>query len=112
VTVGIDPEDYVIGDDATIEDADLDQDAIYLRDGTRLTERRAEQVAERTLAEIRHRNLVPGRKSLTGGSTHSPRVQFRVPDSLRERAEQRAAAEGKSLSALAREALEHYLEAS
>jgi hypothetical protein len=88
-----------------------DQDAIYLPDGTKLTEPLAEQLAEQTLAEIRRRNLVPGRKSLTGGSAHSPRVQFRVPDSLREKAERRAVAEGKTLSALAREALERYLEA-
>jgi predicted HicB family RNase H-like nuclease len=110
--MGIDPEDYVIGPDTTIEDADLDKEEVYLRDGTRLTEQRAEQIAKQTLAEIRRRNLVPGRKSLTGGSTHSPRVQFRVPETIREKAEQRAAAEGKSVSALAREALERYLEAS
>jgi predicted HicB family RNase H-like nuclease len=35
-----------------------------------------------------------------------------VPENIRAQAEQRAAAEGKSLSALARDALEHYLEAS
>lgn len=72
----------------------------------------AEQLARQALAEVRRRNLVPGRKSLSGGSVHPPRVQFRVPEAIRERAEQRAAAEGKSLSALAREALERYLEAS
>ena len=108
----IDPKNYVVGPDATIDDVDLDEEEILLRDGTRLTEQRARQIAEQALAEIRRRNLVPGRKSLSGGSAHSPRVQFRVPDSIREKAEQRAAAEGKSLSALAREALERYLEAS
>ena len=95
-----------------LEDVDLDEEDVRLPDGTRLTEQRAGQLARETLAEIRRRNLVPGRKSLSGGSVHSPRVQFRVPEAIRERAEQRAAAEGKSLSALAREALEHYLEAS
>ena len=94
------------------EDVDLDDEEIYLCDGTRLTEQRAEQIAADTLAEVRRRNLVPGRKSLTGGGVHSPRVQFRVPENIRAQAEQRAAAEGKSLSALARDALEHYLEAS
>ncbi len=107
-----DPKDYVVGPGAIIEDVDLDDEEIYLRDGTRLTEQRAGQIAADTLAEVRRRNLVPGRKSLTGGGVHSPRVQFRVPENIRAQAEQRAAAEGKSLSALARDALEHYLEAS
>ena len=110
--MGTDPKNYVIGPDATIDDVDLDEEEVFLPDGTRLTEQRAGQIAAETLAEIRRRNLVPGRKSLTGGSEHSPRVQFRVPDSIREKAEQRAAAEGKSLSALAREPLERYLAAS
>jgi hypothetical protein len=37
-------------------------------------------------------------------------VQFRAPENIRAQAEQRAAAEGKSLSALARDALEQYLD--
>jgi predicted HicB family RNase H-like nuclease len=110
--MGADPKDYVVGPEAVIEDVDLDDEEIYLRDGTRLTEQIAEQIAADTIAEIRRRNLIPGRKSLTGGSVHSPRVQFRVPENIRAQAEQRAAAEGKSISALAREALEHYLRAS
>jgi predicted HicB family RNase H-like nuclease len=110
--MSVDPTRYTIGPDAVIEDVDLDEEDIRLPDGTRLTEQRAGQLAQEALAEIRRRNLVPGRKSLSGGSVHSPRVQFRVPEEIRERAEQRAAAEGKSLSALAREALERYLEAS
>jgi predicted HicB family RNase H-like nuclease len=109
--MSVDPTRYTVGPDAEIEDVDLDEEEVHLPDGTRLTEQRAEQLARRALAEVRRRNLVPGRKSLSGGSVHSPRVQFRVPEAIRERAEQRAAAEGKSLSALAREALEHYLEA-
>lgn len=62
-----------------------------------------------TLAEVRRRNLVPGRKSLTHGDVHSSRVQFRVAESPRAAAEERATQEGASLSVLAREALEHYL---
>jgi predicted HicB family RNase H-like nuclease len=110
--MSVDPTRYAVGPDAVIEDVDLDEEEVRLPDGTRLTEQRAEQLARQALAEVRRRNLVPGRKSLSGGSVHSPRVQFRVPEAIREQAEQRAAAEGKSLSALAREALEHYLEAS
>jgi predicted HicB family RNase H-like nuclease len=49
------------------------------------------------------------RKSLTSGATHSPRVQFRVPEAVATQAQDRARAEGKSLSELAREALLRYL---
>jgi predicted HicB family RNase H-like nuclease len=100
-----------IGPGTTIEDIDLDAEEVYYH-GERLTEARAAQLARDTLAEARRRNLIPGRKSLTGGAVHSPRMQFRVPQDLREEAERRAAAEGKTVSALAREALEQYLRAS
>lgn len=105
----IDPKTYVVTPDTTISDVDLDAEVVRLTDGRRLTDELAEELAEQALAEARRRNLVPGRKSLTGGSTHSPRVQFRVPEPLREAAEQRAAQEGVSLSVLVREALERYL---
>lgn len=50
-----------------------------------------------------------GRRSLTGGHSHSPRVCFRVPEDLRDAAEQGAAREGKTVSELAREAVQKYL---
>jgi predicted HicB family RNase H-like nuclease len=105
----IDPSKYTVTEADTIDDVDLDVEVVRLKDGRLLTDELAEQLAEETLAEVRRRNLTPGRKSLSGGNIHSPRVQFRVPESLRAVAEQRAAAEGVSLSTLAREALEHYL---
>lgn len=49
-----------------------------------------------------------GRPSLTGHG-ESPQVRFRLSTSLRDRAAERARTEGKSVSQLAREALEHYL---
>ena len=100
--------DYVVGADASIIDVDLDADVVTVK-GRRLTEAGAEQLARQTLAEARRRNLIPGRKSLTEGSTHSPRVQFRVPEAVATQAQERARAEGKSLSELAREALLRYL---
>lgn len=105
----IDPSEYVVTEDDTISDVDLDTEVVRLKDGRRLTNELAERLAEETLADARYRNLVPGRKSLSGGAIHSPRVQFRVPDALRAAAEQRADEKGVSLSELAREALEHYL---
>lgn len=95
---------YTIG-----PDVDLDAEEVHEPDGTRLTEQRAEQIAEETLAELHRQRLIPGRKSLSGGNVHSPRVQFRVPDRIRDAALHRAEEEGVSLSALAREALERYL---
>jgi hypothetical protein len=107
----IDPKDYAIGPDATISDIDLDTEEVYYH-GERLTNERAEQLAKEGLAEARRLNLVPGRKSLTGGSIHSPRVQFRVPEKILAAAERRAESEGVTLSVLARQALEKYLDPS
>ena len=105
----INPREFVIGPNATVSDIDLDVEVVHLSDGTTLTEAKAEQLAAEILAEARRRNLVPGGKSLNGDGSHSPRVQFRVPEEIREQAQSRAAAEGISLSALARRALERYL---
>lgn len=52
---------------------------------------------------------VRGRPSLTAPGEKSPTVHFRVPARLRSVVEQRARREGKSVSALAREALERYV---
>lgn len=52
-----------------------------------------------------------GRPSLTGRAAASPRVSFRTTDELRARAEERAEREGKTVSQVAREALEHHLDA-
>ena len=100
----------IFGPGSAVSDIDLDVEEVHLPDGTRLTEAKAEQLAADVLAEVRRRNLVPGGKSLNGDGSHSPRVQFRVPEEIRELAQSRAAAEGISLSALARRALESYLE--
>jgi predicted HicB family RNase H-like nuclease len=96
--------EYVVG-----PDLDLDKEEFILKDGRRLTNELADQIADETLAEVRRRNLIPGGKSLSGGGVHSPRVQFRVPQDLREQAERVAEDEGVSLSALARHALEDYV---
>lgn len=53
----------------------------------------------------------PGRPALTGEGP-SPAIAFRLPAALRERAEAVAAEEGKTVSQLAREALESRIEAS
>lgn len=105
----IDPNDFVVTADTEISTIDLHREEFTLRDGRRLTEELADQLAHQAQDEIRRRNLVPGRKSLSGSGQHSPTIRVRVPEQLREQAERRAADEGVSLSALTREALEHYL---
>jgi predicted HicB family RNase H-like nuclease len=80
-------------------DVDLDEDDVRLADGTRLTEHRAAEIVE----EVRRRG---GRPSLTGEAAVSPRIAFRVTPGVRDRAARIAAREGKTISQLAREALE------
>ena len=80
-------------------DVDLDAEDVRLADGTRLTEQRAGEIVD----EVRRRG---GRPSLTGEAAASPRIAFRVTPGVRDRAAQVAAREGKTVSQLAREALE------
>lgn len=89
---------------------DLDTEEVYYH-GERLTKERAAEIAEEVLAKARRENLIPGGKSLSGGGKHSPTVQFRVPERLREALDERAASEGVTPSRLARKALEEYLNA-
>ena len=86
-------------------DIDLDTEVVILPSGQRLTN----EVADEIVAEVRAKS---GRPSLGKAGTRSPAVAFRLPAELRAKAEQLAAAEGKTVSALAREALEARLNAS
>jgi predicted HicB family RNase H-like nuclease len=77
--------------------------------GTAVTEALAEKLAdeaERGYDLSRGRRV--GRPSLAGRGA-SPRVNFRTTPALHDRARRLAAKEGKTVSALAREALEEYL---
>ena len=80
-------------------DVDLDAEDVRLAHGTRLTEQRSAEIVD----EVRRRG---GRPSLTGEAAASPRIAFRVTPGVRDRAAQVAAREGKTVSQLAREALE------
>jgi len=80
-------------------DVDLESEDIRLADGTRLTRARAQQI----VGQVRHAG---GRPSLSGASTRSPQIAFRVPAEIRDQAAQAAAEEGKTISQLAREALQ------
>lgn len=83
------------------------------RSGTVITEEIAEQMAEEFEREgfdpskVERRYV--GRPSL-GPAGHSPRVSFRVPPDLYKAAWARADKEGRSLSDIAREAFNRYMD--
>lgn len=86
-------------------DIDLDEEVVLDSAGERITEKRAEEMAEHALRQVRR-----GRPSLTGGRRHSPQISFRVPEQTARQAAEVAERQGKTLSQLGREALELYLE--
>ncbi|MFD6197209.1 hypothetical protein ACFWE3_10945 [Mycobacteriaceae bacterium NPDC060252] len=68
------------------EDIDLDAEEIHVN-GQRLTEEMAEAIADEAARVSRERsnaNLIPGRKSLSGEGKHSPTVQTRVPQWVKD----------------------------
>lgn len=89
------------------------EEQFVTRSGMVLTEEIAEQMAD----EIERNPPDPsklerryvGRPSL-GAAGHSPRVSFRVPPDLYKAAWARADKEGRSLSDLAREAFNQYMD--
>lgn len=87
------------------EDIDLNAIDVRLPDGTRLTD----AVADAIVTDVRQR---AGRPSLTGEAAVSPRVSFRLTPETLHKAAAVASQEGKTISQLAREALEARLRAS
>lgn len=83
---------------------DLETEQLDLPDGTRLTDARADALATEVLRTARR-----GRPSLTAPGRRSPQLRFSVPDGLRNELQRRAERERRSVSEIAREALEQYL---
>lgn len=101
----IDPSRYTVTDDTEIvTDIDLDAEPTTAATGERYTEAEAEAYTEQRAAEARK----GGRPSL-GNRGASPQVAFRIPAELRAAAEAVAAQEGRTISAIAREQLERYV---
>lgn len=95
-----------ITDDTPIgPDVDVEREIVRLADGTRLTG----DVAEGIVEQVRRS---AGRPSLSGEAAASPQIAFRVARSVRDRAAEIAAREGKTISQLAREALEERVASS
>lgn len=87
-------------------DIDLDQEEVYLADGSRLSEAKAEELAEWALEQRRSRR---GRPSITGGEMHTPNLTVRVKPSARAALEQIAVAQGRRLADVSRDALDEYI---
>lgn len=83
-------------------DIDLDLEVVLDKDGTRITEKRAQEIAREVINSV-------GRPSLTGPATHSPEVKARVPRRLKVALEREAERRGQTPSALLRQALEEFL---
>ncbi len=90
---------------AKSDEIDLEHEDVRLPDGTRLTD----DVANAIVNDVQRK---AGRPSLTGASAVSPRVSFRLTPEVRDRAAAIATEEGKTISELAREALEARVRAS
>lgn len=92
---------------ADISDIDLAEEDFQFQ-GRRLTEKRAEQLAEKAFHPSD--NLIPGRKSLSGADTHSPVVQARVPATVHANLQALADRRSVSVSKLLREAIDAFME--
>lgn len=99
---------YVPGE-STVEDIDLDETPLFI-DGERYTE--ADAVRDSEEAERRYRaGLIPGGKSLSGGSIHSPRFQVILGEAIADKVRQAAAEEKVSVSRWIRHTVEEKLAA-
>ena len=87
------------------KDVDLGKTVVLDKQGNRLTNARAEKIAQEIVKQA------TGRPSLTGPKKVSPEVKARVPQKLKVRLEREAKRRGETASVLIREALESYLSA-
>jgi len=88
---------------------DLDETVIHDQTGRRVTE--ADVEAEYQEALARRQNLVPGGKSLSGGSTHSPRLHVVVSREVEAKIRQEAQRSHMSVSRWLRRTVEEKLAA-
>lgn len=82
------------------------------KSGTRLTRKKLKELVAEAEAgfdpsELEMIPWPPGRPSLDEGI--SPQISYRIPATLFEKARTRARSEGRTVSEIAREALQHYL---
>ena len=89
---------------------DLDETVIHDQTGRRVTEADAEAEYQAALAR-RRQNLVPGGKSLSGGSEHSPRLHLVVSREMEARIRHEAERSHMSVSRWLRRVVEEKLAA-
>jgi len=93
-----------------VGDIDLDETVIHDQSGNRVTE--ADVEAEYQEAKrARSNNLLPGGKSLSGGTTHSPRLHLVVPADSERRIKEEAKRADMSVSRWLRRTMEEKLAA-
>jgi hypothetical protein len=84
--------------------------ALISKSGVQITDELADKLAaEAEEGYDLSRGRRVGRKSLAGGNGPSPRLNFRTTPELYDRAAARARREGKTVSQIAREALEKFV---
>ncbi len=84
--------------------------AAVSKKGTPITEELADELArEAEQGYDLNRGRRVGRRSLAGGTGKSPRLNIRTTPALYEQARRRAERDGKTISEIAREALERYV---
>ncbi|GLI28512.1 hypothetical protein ARHIZOSPH14_27540 [Agromyces rhizosphaerae] len=90
---------------------DTSDEPVTLPDGTVLDGEAAEEFADGLLDRVaaQHPNLIPGRKSLSGGGKHSPTLHVRVPEDVYARLEAVAEVKHVRISQLVRDALDGFL---
>lgn len=85
---------------------------VKTKDGTELTPEQVEKLAQEAergydLSKARRRRR--GRPALNGRSAQAKRITFRADDTLFDLAHRRARREGRTVSDIAREAVERYV---
>jgi len=93
-----------------VSDIDLDQTVIHDQNGNRVTETDVE-AEYKALKAAREKNLLPGGKSLSGGTTHSPRLHLVVSADTERRIREEAKRAGMSVSRWLRRTVEEKLAA-
>ena len=86
--------------------------ALNTKKGTKLSKAATDELATEAeagydLSKAKRQRVGPGRPSLAEGE--SPRISYRVAPALFDRAKKKAKAEGRTVSEVAREALQKYL---
>ncbi|HET7385309.1 MAG TPA: ribbon-helix-helix protein, CopG family [Nocardioidaceae bacterium] len=87
-------------------DIDLDKELVILKDGSRLTEAKAEKLGREMSKRAARRR---GRPSLTGRGQQSPHISARVTPQLRDQVDAIAKRDGRRSAEIVREALSEYV---